>query len=421
MSGEWTVDFLTVSRHADPPPDAVLTRAFTGAGCGRTEYSPASSPGAGGAAAGPQRLGTYTLREPHGQATGRITVTRHDQPVLAGMGETPFDTLTRGLGADDVRTLREGRLAIDARITVMDSANGTYLAWVTRTLLVLLGVTEGAAIDPAAQRCYGRVELAQLAGARSLLPHVAIHVEPWGGDACWIHTHGLQKFARPELELLAVPRPFEPEGRALLNDLTENLARGIRLSAGQEIDMDDLGRLMALTVPADVDHQAPFGRLRLVDVPGPAEQLGTTATRYLARSVLADAAGRVEKGDATGAMEAIERALAADPDDCAALAAKARLYLRAGNPMEALNVGELMELRAPTDARGPLVIGHALSALSRDREAERAFTRAIERNPDDGEAFAGRAGAYDRLGERERAASDRARSQYLRLQVATAR
>jgi tetratricopeptide (TPR) repeat protein len=421
MSGEWTVDFLTVARHDDPPADAVLSRALAGAGCGQADYTPAPPPEMGMPAAGRRRLGAYSLREPHGYATGRIVVARHDQPVLLGMGDAAFDTLTRGLGDDDVRTLREGRLAVDLRVTVLDPANGAYLTWATRTLLVLLGVTEGAALDPAAQRAYGRVQLAQLATATTPLAHVAMHAESWGADAYWLHTHGLQKFGRPELELLGVPRPFEAEGRVLLNELTENLARGVGLAPGQEVDLEDLGRLVALTVPTDLDHQAPFGRLRLVDIPAPGEQLGTSAIRLLTRTVLADAARRLERGDAAGALDDVERMLSADPDDCGALAFKARLRLGAGELLEALEIGELMQLRAPRDARGPLVAGQALAALGRAREAERAFTRAIELSPEDGEAFAGRAAAYDQLGEPQQAAADRARAVYLGAQSAGVR
>jgi tetratricopeptide (TPR) repeat protein len=421
MTGEWTIDFLTVSRQNDPPAEAVVIRALAGAGFGAADYIAAPAPSMGVPPSGRRRLGAYNLRDPRGSAAGRIAVARHDQPVMAGLGDPAFDTLTRGLGADDVRTLREGRLALDLRVTVLDGANGAFLAWATRALLVLLGITEGAAIDPAAQRCYGRMELAKLATATDLTAHIALHAQPWGADAIWLHTHGLQKFARPELELLAVPLPYEPEGRALVTELSENLVRGVELRAGQEVDLEELGRLVALSIPSDVDHQAPYGRLRLVDAPAPGEQLGTSATHLLQRTVFADAMKRASAGDTAGAVEVVERMLAADPDDGTALSLKARLFLRTGQALEALNIGELMELRAPTDARGPLVVGHALAALGRFREAERAYTRAIERSPDDGEAFAGRAACFERLSQPREAASDRSRATYLRQQAVPAR
>ncbi|HEX9413597.1 MAG TPA: hypothetical protein VF916_08860, partial [Ktedonobacterales bacterium] len=150
MSEGWTIDFLTVSRHADPPAAAIVTRALAGAGFGTADYAAAPPPSGGAPSPERRRIGAYALTEPNGHATGRIVVARHDGPVLAGMGEKVFDALTRGLSADDVATLRDGQLAIDLRVSVLNDANGAYLTWATRVLLVLLGLTEGAGIDPAA-------------------------------------------------------------------------------------------------------------------------------------------------------------------------------------------------------------------------------------------------------------------------------
>jgi hypothetical protein len=421
MPGEWTIDFLSVARLDTPPTPSVLVRALAGSGCGQPDYAPVGQPAAGAPSSGRQRVGFYTLHDPQGSASGRIAVARHDQPVLTGMGESAFTTLTRGIGADDVRTLREGHMALDLRVTVLDEKAQLALAWATRVLLVMLGITEGVAVDPAAQRAYGRMQLAQMAAATEPTAQVAVHVEPWGADGLWLHTHGLQKFARPELELLGVPRAFESEGWTLLLELAENLARGIRLSAGQEVDLDDLGRLIALSVPADVDHQGPYGRLRLVDVPEPGRQLGTSASRLLLRTVLAEASRSAEAGDLTAATERVERMLAADPDNTEALGFKARLQLRANEPLEALAVAELMQVRAPNDARGSVMQGHALARLGRAREAERAYSHAIELNPDDAEAYEGRAAAHEQLGQRQQAAADRAHAAYLRAQTAPGR
>jgi tetratricopeptide (TPR) repeat protein len=258
------------------------------------------------------------------------------------------------------------------------------------------------------------VGLARLASVgASPQVHVAVHAEPWASDAYWLHTHGVQKLGRPELDLIGVPAPYETEGRALLGDLIENLARGDQLAAGQEIHLDDLGALVAVAAPTDVDHQAPFGRVRLVDAPEPGEQLGETPVRLLTRWVLQDAKTQADRGDVDAALEMVERALTANPDDCAALALKARFYLKAERPLDAMQVGELMELRVPGDWRGPLMTGLALAALGRDQEAQHALTRAIELNPEDDEALIARARTYERLGLEREAAADRSRAAFL--------
>jgi predicted Zn-dependent protease len=129
---------------------------------------------------------------------------------------------------------------------------------------------------------------------------------------------------------------------------------------------------------------------------------------------LGDAERRMASGDQAGASEVIERLLAADPDDCAALALKARLLLRAGQMDAALAVGELMDVRAPGDYRGPLAIGTALVAMGRYAEALQALMRAVQRAPDAAEVFALRADVHARLGQQQLAAADRARAAYLR-------
>lgn len=415
MAAEWVVDFLAVSRHDEPPSDAVFARALGGAGLGAVQYTPAAArdPNASATSLGRQRLGSYALAEPGGHATARLAVARHTQPALAGMAEAAFAGLTQGLGAPDVATLREGRLAFNLRVNVVDGRDAIFIKWATKILLMILGIGDGAAIDPAAQRSYGRGELAALAGAASPVAHVAFHHEIWGADALWLHTHGLQKFARPELDLAGVPEVYAPEARALLSEVAERLIQGDALRAGQEIDLDETGRLVAIAMPADVDHQAPFGRLRLVDEPPPGAEMGAGATGLLERTVLAEARRLRAAGDTPGALAAVERVLGASPDDCAALAYKAELMLGSGDELVALEIGELMELRAPGDWRGPLTVGRALAALGRPQEAERAYTRAIERNPEGAEAYAARAAVRTTLGQAPEAAADRARAGYL--------
>lgn len=414
MGAEWVLDFLAVSRHEEPPSEAVFTRALGGAGLGAVEYTPASpqDPNASGTL-GRQRLGSYALTEPGGHATARLNVARHTHPALAGMAEPAFAGLTYGLGAPDVATLREGRLAFNLRVNVVDGTDAIFIKWATKILVMVLGIGDGAAIDPAAQRSYGRGELAALAGAASPVAHVALHTEAWGADALWLHTHGLQKFARPELDLAGVPEVFAPEARALLTEVAESLIRGDELRAGQEIDLGETGKLVAIAMPADVDHQAPFGRLRLVDEPLPGAEMGAAATSLLERTVLADARRTATRGDRAGALAMVDRVLAANADDCAALAYKAELTLTAGDGMEALAIGELMEVRAPGDWRGPLTVGRALAALGRTAEAERNFTRSIERNPEGAEAYNARASVREALGRAQEAAADRARAAYL--------
>ncbi len=413
MPQEPITTLLVVAHHENPPAPPILARAVAAAGLGVLEYTPAPPPESS-SGRGRTRLGSYTASVPASSAaSARIVVARHDGPVTTGMGEAAFNTLVRGLAAEDIRTLREGTLALELRLSAAPEQAQSVLDWGVGLLRILLDLTEGAAIDPMAQRCLGRIQLAgSVAG--DPLGHIAFHDEPWSVESRWLHTHGAQKFGRPELDLVDVPLTLMEEARDFLRELSTSLCAGASLDAGGLVDMDELGMLVAVAAPIDVDHQAVYGRLRLVDEPLPGEREPASATRFLKRAATVEARRRFDAGDVAAAGEVIERVLAADPDDSAALDMKARLCLRLGKITDALDLGELMELRLPGDYHGPLIAGISLAALGRHREALRALERAIEREPEAAEAFAVRADVRERLGQEQLAAVDRARADYLR-------
>jgi tetratricopeptide (TPR) repeat protein len=355
----------------------------------------------------------YTLTSQGLPAQARCTVYRSDDPVTEGMSEGAFARLTRGLSVADVATMRDGPLSFDARLSADARAIVPALDWMMRVLRFFADTTAGVAVDPACQRCLGRTELGQFQGGNAAA-HIVIHNEFQGGEDRWIHTHGLQKFSRPELEFAAVPHPLEAEAQAFLRAMAANFARGVQLTSGQQIHDEEAGALLAVGSNQDTDHQAPQGRLRLIDLPEPGERESSSARRFLARMALGEAAQFAHKGDIAQSYGAIDRILSANPDDSAALLLKAQINLREGRPLEALELGEVLCLRVPSDFRGYLMVGFALSALGRQREALNALNTAIQREPESAEVFAKRAEIYERLGERKLAAYDRAHAAHLR-------
>lgn len=414
MSRELVNDFLLVSRYSEPPAEVTIAQAFAAAGLGGPSYQ-AVAPAATDAGAAPpasQRLGTYRMTAPATGATLRMSVTRHDSAALAGMGEGAFAFLTRRVSAEDAQTLRAGTLTFDVRLKAEEQRALESLRWAMSVLRALVSLTGGAVVDPAAQTAWGISQLTAMVTGPAT-SQLSTHDEAWGADSRWLHTHGLQKFGRPELDLAAIPVALKGEAEAFLLEVAERLAQGERLVAGQEIDLDDQGVVVAVSVAPDLEHQAPYTRLRLADSPEPGERQGVGVGRLLARMALADAQRRREANDSAGAMDIIERVLAANSDDCAALYLKASILLDNQQPHEAMDLGELMELRTSMDHRGPLVVGMSLLAIGRSREALNALDRAIEREPESAQAFLARAEAYRLLGDERLAAVDRARAAYL--------
>lgn len=413
---ELVTEYLLISRYSEPPTEAIVSKALTSAGLGAVEYiaAPPRDPNTnpGGAPARRVKVGTYALNGPNGAGQARITVARYEGPTLDGMGESAFNQLTRRLSPADVQTLRVGTLAFDTRFTGPIGIPLETQRWALGALRALVSLTEGAVVDPQAQTSWGGelLEAALGAGPRA---HLTVHSEAWGADERWLHTHGLRKFARPELDLAGIPVALEPEAQALLLDVADTLALGGELSAGQEVSLDELGSLIALPATPDAEHQAPWGRLRLCDIPTPPHRQGVSARQLLARMALADAERLRAAGDRAAALETIERALGADSDESETLALKARILLDDGRAHEALEIGELMELRAPGDYHGPYVIGLALMTIGRYPEALRALDRAIEREPESASAYSARGDVYARMGDQRLAAVDRARSAYL--------
>lgn len=409
---ELVTEYLLISRYSEPPATATLIQALAGAGLGAAEYTPAAPRDPTAPPGRRSKLGTYQVRSGVGAGLARVIVAKYDGPALDGMSESAFNQLTRRLGPNDQQTLRVGTLALDARFTGHLTAPLETQRWAVGLLRALVNLTEGAVVDPQAQTSWG-VDLLGAALSAGPHAHLTVHNEAWGADRRWLHTHGMRKFGKPELDLADIPVSLEAEAEALLLDVADNLALGEDLSAGQEITLDDLGSLVALPAAPDLEHQAPWGRLRLCDVPTPPQRQDASARRILARMALAEAERLRAAGETAMALDVIERALAADSDDSEALALKARILLDGGQPHEALELGELMELRTPQEYRGPLVVGLALMTIGRYREALHALDRAIEREPEAAAAYRARGEAYARLGDQRLAAVDRARAVYL--------
>lgn len=413
MPHELALELLTIGRIPEAPSAADLVRVLATSGLASVEvYTPPEQrAGSGASAAGRRpRLGSYTLRARSGEMSARLLISRTETPVTQGMPEAALNGLARDLSADDGATLRTGTLALDLRI----SGTGPKLAvltWAMSLAKALADLTQGVVLDPAAQRCLGRQHLMRLPLGQAA-GHIAVHAEVWSGDTRWLHTHGLQKFARPELELVQVPSALEEEGLSVLWQLAEMLAGGAELHPGQIAVVEGAGDALALPTSPDADHQAPFGRLRLADLAAPGQRQGNSPRSLLARMALAQAETTADR-DPASALEIADRLLAADADDCAALLLKARTYLRVNQASDALELGQLMEMRVARDYRGPLAVGLALIGMGRYQEALLALDRAAEREPEAPEIFTARAEAHAHLGNARQATLDRSRASYL--------
>ena len=245
------------------------------------------------------RIGTYTITgsaEPR-TAARIIVVARYGASVMAGMAEAAFTALTRGLVAEDIHTLRQGTIGVDLRITTTDD----YVIpayWGMKSL-------RGRRSDPGRRRgpCDAALLQPRRGGPTNHRRSAGAHRDSscLALQSVWLHTHGLQKFGRPELDLELCRMRSTPRATPFAEVADSH---GDALAAGHR--STDLAA-MACNYP-DVDHQAPYGRLRLADVPAPGERRGSwRATPAPERMALVEANRLVDEEQLAASIEVIEK------------------------------------------------------------------------------------------------------------------
>jgi uncharacterized protein YegJ (DUF2314 family) len=97
--------------------------------------------------------------------------------------------------------------------------------WTVRTLLELV---DGLAIDVTAFKLHSPLDIEEITELDfDIRDHVTIHQHRLGEDGkTWIHTHGLSKFASPEVELFSISEADMPAAERFLHELCNDLAFG---------------------------------------------------------------------------------------------------------------------------------------------------------------------------------------------------
>jgi tetratricopeptide (TPR) repeat protein len=259
------------------------------------------------------------------------------------------------------------------------------------------------------------VEWEKCTGPFDVSRHFTLHVTEWDHATRWVHTHGMEKFAQPDLEIVEVPPSLVREAMLLVNQLAASLARGAHLQPAQTLTIGPVGEVQIVASTSPADHQEPFGRLRLTDVPLPGAHPPTHANLLLGTGAYLEGCQLAEAAQLEQALEAFERVLAADPQSEAALGAKASTLLVAQRPEEALSVAQALERCNPANSDGYLLAGQALLELGREQEAADTLTQAITRHPRDSALYEVRARCYLALNRQQDALADQARTARLAM------
>ncbi len=411
MAARHLLQYSIVSAHTEPPTRQQVERALEAAGLGTLDLWEASAP-----EDPPGLLARFVAHERNDTATARVEMSFQGERVVGEVNRAMFLVLARSLGRNDARILKTGQLSLEIEVTVKDPTHLTYLNWTIWLMDVLLNLTDGVVIDPAAQCCRGRAEWEKCAGPFDISRHVALHITEWDNETRWVHSHGMEKFARPDLELVEVPPSLVREAILLINQIAALLAKGTELRSGQILHLGPIGEAQLISSTSPADHQSPFGRLRLIEVAQEGSPASNRATTLLGAGAYLEGCHLAETGQVDEAIACFDRVLAADPNAEAALGAKASTLLVAQRSEEALEVALRLQGISQANPDGPFIAGQALVALGRYNEAALHFTVAIQRTPDDPGLYQARARCYLALGRHQEAASDQGHAAFLALE-----
>ena len=410
MAPQHLLQYSIVSAHKQPPSRQDVEDALEAAGIGMIDQWETNRPG------DPVGMvARFLAREPKGTATANVEISVQGERVVGEVNRAMFLVLARSLGAKDARILKTGQLSLEVQIHVQDTTNLTYLNWAVWLIDVLLDLTNGVVIDPAAQCCRGHTEWEKCAGPFDISRHVALHVTEWDGETRWVHSHGMEKFAQPDLEFVEAPPTLVREAILLINQIAAMMARGRKLRPGQTISLGSIGHAHLIRSTSAADHQGPFGRLRLTQTADPGKAPPNHATALLCAGAYLEGCQLAETDQVDEALACFDRVLAAAPRAEAALGAKASTLLVARRHEEALAIARQMARLNTTNPDGPFIGGQALVALGRYDEAAEQFTGAIRRNPNDAGLYQARARCYLALGRHQEAATDQGKAAMLAL------
>lgn len=98
--------------------------------------------------------------------------------------------------------------------------------WTVRTLLEL---TEGVAVDVTAFKLHASMDVEEITELDfDIRDHLAVHAEQLAGGerSYWVHTHGMAKFAAPDVEMFHIAEDDLPAAETFFYELCTDLAFG---------------------------------------------------------------------------------------------------------------------------------------------------------------------------------------------------
>ena len=191
---------------------------------------------------------------------------RHEVPERFGRNVLPPSGIPDP-APDVMQKLLHANYVYRVRVVLSEPKDLSYLAASLTTAASLCKAVDGVIRDTRTHLVLTYDEARRVLKTPSfdIADHVLVHTvrEP-GGTGLWLHTHGLGKFGRADLEIRRVPQPYAPLARHALLTIGDYLSQGKAVKPGETLQLGPAH--LCFTRAADEGlEEFPYGVIRVSD------------------------------------------------------------------------------------------------------------------------------------------------------------
>lgn len=195
-------------------------------------------------------------------------VGRHERPERFGRNVLPPNGIPDP-APEVVDELLHATWCYRIRVVISESDDLSYLARSLTTAASLARAVNGVIRDVQTKLVFTPREARKILKSPEFLisDHVLTHtlVDPDGGTGLWIHTHGMGKFGRPDIEMRAVPDQYEPLAVHALLTVADYMSQGAVVKPGETLQLGRAFLTFTLASPVLGAEEFPNGVIRITD------------------------------------------------------------------------------------------------------------------------------------------------------------
>jgi uncharacterized protein YegJ (DUF2314 family)/tetratricopeptide (TPR) repeat protein len=203
-----------------------------------------------------------------------LTVDHISRRSAKKLFDYPEDLLPRNskeLNEADRATLKDAQIITRVRLVPADTSSPDYLVFMVRLVEAVRQDTEGVVQDAVSHTLWGSEQWTRRIADTSfdgiLESHIHFEVLDEGGGI-WIHSHGMQKFGLPEIEIDGIPPGFASSGLRMMFMVAETLLAAANKGAldfRSPLSIENTPFLFNTAIsPRDDEEHFPIGSLRIL-------------------------------------------------------------------------------------------------------------------------------------------------------------